>query len=75
MVLGNLISGFIVIIVGVNLMPTIADQVRGVLDVNGTNISGASATLLDLTILFFALSIMASAIGIAISGLRESGLV
>ncbi len=72
MVLGNLIGGFIVIVVGVNLMPVVADQVAAA---TSGNVTGAAATLLDLTTLFFALSIMAAAISLGISTLRESGLV
>ena len=72
MVLGNMIGGFITIIVGVNLIPTVADQVEAA---KTGNVTGAAATLLDLTTLFFALSIMATAISTGISALRESGLV
>ena len=72
MVLGNMIGGFITIIVGVNLIPTVADQVVAA---KSGNVTGAAATLLDLTTLFFALSIMASAISTGIAALRESGLV
>lgn len=72
MVLGNMIGGFITIIVGVNLIPTVADQVEAAQ--NG-NVSGAAATLLDLTTLFFSLSIMATAISTGVAALRQSGLV
>ena len=72
MVLGNMIGGFITIIVGVNLIPTVADQVEAA---QGGNVTGAAATLLDLTTLFFALSIMATAISTGVSALRQSGLV
>jgi len=72
MVLGNLIGGFVVIVVGVNLMPVIADQVNAA---TTGNVTGAAATLLDLTTLFFALSIMATAISLGVSTLRQSGLV
>ncbi len=72
MVLGNMIGGFITIIVGVNLIPTVADQVEAA---KTGNVTGAAATLLDLTTLFFALSIMATAISTGVSALRESGLV
>ena len=72
MVLGNMIGGFITIIVGVNLIPTVADQVEAA---KTGNVTGAAATLLDLTTLFFALSIMATAISTGVSPLRESGLV
>jgi len=73
MVLGNMIGGFITIIVGVNLIPTVANQVEAA-TANG-NVTGAAATLLDLTTLFFALSIMATAISTGVSALRQSGLV
>ena len=72
MVLGNLIGGFVVIVVGVNLMPVIADQVNAA---TTGNVTWAAATLLDLTTLFFALSIMATAISLGVSTLRQSGLV
>ncbi len=72
MVLGNMIGGFITIIVGVNLIPTVADQVAAA---QSGNVTGAASTLLDLTTLFFALSIMATAISTGVSALRESGLV
>ena len=80
MVLGNMIGGFITIIVGVNLIPVVADQVHVAQFGSGndstlSNVTGASATLLDLTTLFFALSIMATAVSTGISALRESGLV
>lgn len=70
--LGNLIGGFIVILVGVNLIPTVANQV--VAAQNG-NVTGAASSILGLTTLFFALAIMAAAIGIAVGGLRNAGLV
>lgn len=72
MVLGNMIGGFITIIVGVNLIPTVANQVEAA---QTGNVTGAAATLLDLTTLFFALSIMATAISTGVSALRQSGLV
>ena len=43
--------------------------------VNQTNLTASSIALLDLTTLFFALSIMASAISTGVAALRESGLV
>ena len=79
--LGNLIGGFIVILVGVNLMPTVAD---GVWDAthNQTSgsasegsVTGSSATILDLVTLFFAIGVMAAGISLAVSGLRNAGLM
>ena len=72
MVLGNLLVGFIVILVGVNLIPTIADQI--VAAQNG-NVTGAASTVLGLTTIFFALGIMAAGVALAVGGLRNAGLV
>ena len=70
--LGNIIGGFIVILVGVTLAPTIANEVAGA---QGGNVTGASSTVLGLTTLFYNLSIASTAIGIAAQGLRNSGLM
>ena len=76
--LGNIIGGFIVILVGVTLAPAVANEVAGA-RYNATgdaqNITGASSTVLGLTVLFYNLSIASSAIGIAAQGLRNSGLI
>jgi hypothetical protein len=71
--LGNIIGGFIVILVGTALLPTVAQQV-GTAQADG-NVTGAADTLVGLTTLFFALAIATSAIGIAAQGLRNSGLI
>jgi len=71
--LGNIIGGFIVILVGVTLAPTVANEVAGAQ--NNANITGASSTILGLTTLFYNLSIASTAIGIASQGLRNSGLM
>jgi len=79
--LGNIVGGFIVILVGVTLAPTVANEVTGARDGNGTeaagaiNITGASYTILGLTTLFYSLSVASTAIGIAAQGLRNSGLM
>lgn len=78
--LANIIGGFIVILVGVNLIPTIATSISMAQNFNSTgagtsNIQGASSTLLGLVTLFFALAIMTSAVGIAAIGLRQAGLL
>jgi len=79
--LGNLIGGFIVIIIGVNLIAPIADSVA--LNTNGGctqtsgcyNLTGAAGTILGLTPLFFALGIMSAGVALAVGGLRNAGLV
>ena len=79
--LGNIIGGFIVILVGVTLAPTVANEVQGArysTNATGTyagNITGASSTILGLTVLFYNLSVASTAIGIAATGLRNSGLM
>lgn len=70
--LGNLIGGFIVIVIGVTLMPIVADEVARA---TGRNVTGSAATILGLTPLFFALGIMSAGISLTISGLRNAGLV
>ena len=70
--LGALIGGFIVILVGVTLAPTVADQVAAA---KTGNITGASATIIDLTTLFFCLGVASSGIAIAAQGLRAAGML
>ena len=70
--LGNLIGGFIVIIIGVNLIGTVADEVFAA---QQGNVTGAASTILGLTPLFFALGIMAAGVALAVGGLRNAGLV
>jgi len=69
--LGNLLGGFIVIIVGVNLIGPVANTIAGVSE----NVTGAALTILSLTTLFFALGIASAGIAIASIGLRQSGLL
>jgi len=70
--LGNLLGGFIVILVGVNLIGTVADEISGAQ--NG-NVTGAASTILGLTTIFFALGIMSAGVSLAVGGLRNAGMV
>jgi hypothetical protein len=77
--LGNLLGGFIVILIGTNLIGSIADGVylarynsSGHLN---SNLTGASGTILGLTPLFFALGIMAAGVALTIGGLRNAGVM
>ena len=70
--LGNLIGGFIVIIVGVTLAPTVANEVSVATD---GNVTGSAATILDLTILFYCLGVASAGIAIAATGLRAAGML
>ncbi len=81
-----MMQGFITVIVGVSLIPTVADTISSALS-NGTisnnvtnttfpgNVTGSAASILELTTLFFALGIMVAGIGIAVGGLADIGLI
>ena len=71
--LGNLIGGFIIIIIGVSLMPTVADEV--VAAQSDPNITGATSTIVGLVPLFFALGIMSAGVAITAQGLRAAGML
>ena len=70
--LADLLGGFIVIIVGVNLIPSVANQVAAA---QSGNVTGAASTILGLTTLFFALGIMSAGVSMTIGGLRNAGMV
>lgn len=72
MTLANLIGGFVVILIGVNLLPTVADQVAAA---QGGNVTGAASTIVGLTTIFYSLGIMSAGVSLAIGGLRSAGLV
>jgi len=73
--------GFIVILVGTSLAPTVADNVALAQTntrtggTNVTNITGAAFTIIGLTTLFYVLGVASAGISVAAQGLRASGLV
>lgn len=78
--LANLIGGFIVILIGVTLMPVIGDAVYDARfynesEVDPTNVTGAASTITNLVTLFFAIGVMTSGIALAVTGLRQAGLM
>ena len=73
--LGNLIGGFVVILVGTALLPTVAQQVGTAQADGNVSSSAAAKTLVGLATLFYALAIATAAIGVAAQGLRSSGLI
>jgi len=70
--LGNLLGGFVIIVIGVTLLPTVANSVA---EAQGGNVTGTSSTILGLTTLFYSLAIMTAALAIAAQGLRASGMI
>ena len=76
MALGRLLEGFITILIGVNLIPSVADQVQATAgNLSESNLTSTSATILDLVTLFFAIGIMVAGVNIAVGGLQDVGLV
>ncbi len=79
--LGNLIGGFIVILVGVTLIPSVADGVWDAThnQTSGSSsegsVTGSSAVILDLVTLFFAIGIMSAGISVAVNGLKNAGIM
>lgn len=81
--LANLLTGFITILVGVNLVPAISDGVYGArFDFdndtggnNATNITGAASTIIGLVPLFYVIGVLSAGIGITVSGLRQAGVM
>ena len=75
--LGNLIGGFIVILIGTTLIGTVADEIYDVQNnVSGNGqVTGASSTILGLTTIFFALGIASAGIAVAAQGLRAAGML
>jgi len=71
--LGNIVGGFITIVIGVSLVPIISKEINLA---NSTNIvSPTNSTILKLVPIFFVIAIVGIAIGIASSSLRKSGLI
>jgi len=70
--LGNLIGGFITIIVGTSLIGTVADQI---VSAQAGNVTGAASTILGLTTLFFAMGIMSAGLAVTAQGLRAAGMI
>lgn len=77
--LGNLLAGFIAILVASIVTPTIGNEVKSaqLSGGNGTgdNVTGATDTILGLTILFWTLAVAATGIAVATKALKEAGII
>jgi hypothetical protein len=75
--LGNIIGGFIAILIGVTLLPTIAEQVgKASLQMNATSPSiEMTTTVMKLVPVFFAIALLGIGIAVAFSTLRNVGMV
>jgi len=77
--LGQLIAGFVIVLVGTALLPSVANQVTASYanasgGGAGANVTGASSSIVQLCTLFYALAIVLAAVSIAVSGLRSVGM-
>lgn len=70
--LGNLIGGFIIIVVGTSLLPVVANAVVAA---QAGNVTGAASTITGLVTLFYALGIMSSGVALAVGALRNAGVM
>jgi len=75
--IGNLIGGFIVILVGINIISVVADEVNLANQAMNatTELTSAASTITNLVPMFFALGIMVAGVSLAIGGLRNAGLI
>lgn len=73
--LGILIGGFITILIGVNLLPTLASEVVGA--TSNTNVSSLTAvgTVTNLLPLFFAIGILCAGVGMVAQGMYSAGIM
>jgi xanthine/uracil permease len=70
--LQNILWGFITIIVGVNLAPTVANQVAGAKA--NTNFSSTDTSLLGLVTTFFVIAILSIGVTLVSVSFRNAGL-
>ena len=69
--LSSLIGGFVVFFIGVSLIEPVKEQV----DLVGSNVTGASYTLLNLVPIIFSLVVLGVTIAILTNCLRNTGLI
>lgn len=73
--LGNLIGGFIVILVGVMLIPAVTQQVSKASQSSGMNVTTWGSTVLTMVPAFFIIGLIGIIVAIVASQLRNVGLV
>ena len=71
--LGQLVGGFIVIMIGISLLPVITNEVEQANSVNNVS-SPITQTAIKFVPIFFALAIAIAAIGMVVIGLKNLGL-
>lgn len=80
--IGNLIGGFVIILIGTVLAPSVANLVvqaqypvnSSVGNLTAGNLTGASSTILGLVSLFYILGVASVGISVAVTGLKQAGV-
>jgi hypothetical protein len=72
--LGEIINSFVIILIGVNLAPSVGNEVQKA-TTGSTNFSASAISLLNLVPLFFVLGILAAGIRGAVRSLADIGLI
>ena len=73
--LGNLIGGFLIIIIGVMLIPAISQQIEKARTSEYEPMPTAASMVLGFIPLFFGLAIVGIALMVVVSALRNAGLM
>jgi hypothetical protein len=75
----NLLIGFIVILIGLTLTPSIANAIVqtscGGIGCNASNVTGITYTLVSLTTVFWAIGVVSIGISFAVNGLKQAGMM
>lgn len=72
--LGYIIGAFVVIMIGVFLLPVITNEIKNSNNVNNVS-SPITQTLINFVPVIFCLGIAVSALGLAVSALKNAGLL
>ncbi|MEM4325860.1 MAG: hypothetical protein QXU40_00980 [Candidatus Pacearchaeota archaeon] len=70
--LANLLWGFIIIVISINLSPVVANQVQAAK--NNSNFSATDQTLLGLVTTFYVIAILSIGITLVSTSFRNAGL-
>lgn len=71
--LGNIIGGFVTILIGVSLLPTIAEEVNAA--ASSSELTSSAQQMLSLCPIFFAIAVFAVGISVLYGSLRGTGLI
>lgn len=74
--LGNLIGGFVVLLIGTSLIPAISKEINTAVNIsNVSNVSNMSTKVIELVPGFFGVAILGIAFLIVFSGLRSNSII